>query len=71
MVKKEKIFLGKAEGEGNPVMYVGSSTGRDGIHGATMASEELQKVLKSAVQRFRWAILLRKKLLLEAWPGAF
>jgi len=35
-----KIFLGKAAGVGNPVIYVGSKTGRDGIHGATMASDE-------------------------------
>jgi phosphoribosylformylglycinamidine synthase len=38
IVRKEKIFLGRATGEGNPVMYVGARTGRDGIHGATMAS---------------------------------
>ena len=37
---QEKIFLGKAQGLGNPVIYVGSKTGRDGIHGVTMASEE-------------------------------
>ncbi len=40
IVKKEKIFYAKAAGVGNPVIYVGSKTGRDGIHGATMASEE-------------------------------
>jgi phosphoribosylformylglycinamidine synthase len=40
IVSKNRIFLGKAEGVGNPVMYVGSKTGRDGIHGATMASAE-------------------------------
>ncbi len=40
VVHTDKIFLGKAEGIGNPVMYVGSKTGRDGIHGATMASAE-------------------------------
>ncbi|MDZ4181492.1 MAG: AIR synthase related protein, partial [Candidatus Cloacimonadaceae bacterium] len=34
-VKKDKIFLGRADGVGNPVMYVGAKTGRDGIHGAT------------------------------------
>ncbi|MFQ5900911.1 MAG: phosphoribosylformylglycinamidine synthase subunit PurL [Thermodesulfobacteriota bacterium] len=39
IVKKEKIFKGAACGVGNPVIYVGSKTGRDGIHGATMASE--------------------------------
>jgi len=40
IVKKDKIFYAKAAGVGNPVIYVGSKTGRDGIHGATMASEE-------------------------------
>ncbi|MDO8462205.1 MAG: phosphoribosylformylglycinamidine synthase subunit PurL, partial [Deltaproteobacteria bacterium] len=38
LVKKKKIFKAKAAGIGNPVFYVGSKTGRDGIHGATMAS---------------------------------
>ncbi len=36
--EKDKIFFGKATGIGNPVIYVGAKTGRDGIHGATMAS---------------------------------
>ncbi|SNR86332.1 phosphoribosylformylglycinamidine synthase subunit PurL [Desulfurobacterium atlanticum] len=40
IVKKDKIFYAQAAGVGNPVIYVGSKTGRDGIHGATMASEE-------------------------------
>jgi phosphoribosylformylglycinamidine synthase II len=40
VVEKDRIFRGRAEGAGNPVVYVGSKTGRDGIHGATMASEE-------------------------------
>ncbi|HYB53613.1 MAG TPA: phosphoribosylformylglycinamidine synthase subunit PurL [Thermoanaerobaculia bacterium] len=40
VLPKDKIFRGRAEGTGNPVVYVGSKTGRDGIHGATMASEE-------------------------------
>jgi phosphoribosylformylglycinamidine synthase len=38
VVTKDRIFRARASGEGNPVVYVGSSTGRDGIHGATMAS---------------------------------
>ena len=38
----DKIFLGTAAGVGNPVIYVGSKTGRDGIHGATMASAEFE-----------------------------
>src|SRR3954468_2893304 len=41
LVKKDEIFYAKAVGVGNPVIYVGAKTGRDGIHGATMASEEL------------------------------
>jgi len=40
IVEKDRIFYAKAAGVGNPVIYVGSKTGRDGIHGATMASEE-------------------------------
>jgi phosphoribosylformylglycinamidine synthase II len=40
VVPKDRIFRGFASGVGNPVVYVGSKTGRDGIHGATMASEE-------------------------------
>ena len=40
VVPADRIFRGRAEGIGNPVVYVGSKTGRDGIHGATMASEE-------------------------------
>ncbi len=40
VLPKNRIFRGRAEGTGNPVVYVGSRTGRDGIHGATMASEE-------------------------------
>src|SRR5215510_7106913 len=40
IVPADRIFRGRAEGLGNPVVYVGSKTGRDGIHGATMASEE-------------------------------
>jgi phosphoribosylformylglycinamidine synthase len=38
IAQKDRIFLSKAAGVGNPVVYVGSKTGRDGIHGATMAS---------------------------------
>src|SRR5438477_601850 len=40
LVRKDQIFYAKASGEGNPVIYVGAKTGRDGIHGATKASEE-------------------------------
>ena len=40
IAESDRLFLGEAKGVGNPVMYVGAKTGRDGIHGATMASEE-------------------------------
>ncbi len=40
LVKSDRIFKGRADGVGNPVFYVGAKTGRDGIHGATMASTE-------------------------------
>src|SRR6187402_1005741 len=40
IAESEKLFFGTAEGVGNPVLYVGARTGRDGIHGATMASAE-------------------------------
>ncbi len=40
LVRRDEIFYAKATGVGNPVIYVGAKTGRDGIHGATMASEE-------------------------------
>jgi phosphoribosylformylglycinamidine synthase len=39
ITKNDEIFRGYAKGLGNPVIYVGSKTGRDGIHGAVMASE--------------------------------
>ena len=40
VAQSNKIFYGRAEGVGNPILYVGARTGRDGIHGATMASAE-------------------------------
>ena len=43
LARTDKIFLSAAKGAGNPVVYVGSKTGRDGIHGATMASAEFNE----------------------------
>src|SRR5207248_10662964 len=43
IVKQDQIFFGKASGVGNPILYVGAKTGRDGIHGATMASAEFDE----------------------------
>ena len=43
VIRHEDLQHGRAEGIGNPVIYVGAATGRDGIHGATFASEELNE----------------------------
>ena len=43
LAKKNKIFYSKAKGTNQPVIYVGSKTGRDGIHGASMASTNFDK----------------------------
>src|SRR5216117_803116 len=43
LVRQDQIFFGKATGVGNPILYVGVKTGRDGIHGATMASAEFDE----------------------------
>jgi phosphoribosylformylglycinamidine synthase len=40
VAKKDGLFFGRATGTGNPILYIGAKTGRDGIHGATMASDE-------------------------------
>src|SRR5436309_1720974 len=40
ILRSDAIFRGFAKGVGNPVVYVGAKTGRDGVHGATMASKE-------------------------------
>ncbi|MGX7059308.1 phosphoribosylformylglycinamidine synthase subunit PurL [Vagococcus humatus] len=53
LIEHKDIQKGQAKGEGNPVMYVGAKTGRDGIHGATFASEEFvdgEESQRSAVQ---------------------
>ena len=64
---KDRIFLGRAQGVGNPVVYVGAKTGRDGIHGATMASAEFAA---DDAQEKRPAVQVgdpfTEKLLLEA-----
>jgi len=61
-----RIFLGKAAGVGNPVMYVGAKTGRDGIHGATMASAEFDDATESKRPTVQVGDPFMEKLLLEA-----
>jgi phosphoribosylformylglycinamidine synthase len=66
IAKKEKIFYGKASGEGNPVFYVGAKTGRDGIHGATMASAEFSEDSEKKRPNVQVGDPFKEKLLIEA-----
>ncbi len=66
IVKKDRIFYAKAEGRGNPVLYVGAKTGRDGIHGATMASAEFGENLEHKRPNVQVGDPFMEKLLLEA-----
>jgi phosphoribosylformylglycinamidine synthase len=66
LVRKDEIFYGKASGAGNPVIYVGAKTGRDGIHGATMASEEFHEGTEAKRPNVQVGDPFMEKLLLEA-----
>src|SRR5437868_1076760 len=66
IVKKKHIFTGIAKGVGNPVIYVGSKTGRDGIHGATMASESFSEEKEQRRPTVQVGDPFTEKLLLEA-----
>jgi phosphoribosylformylglycinamidine synthase len=66
LVKKNEIFYARAAGEGNPVIYVGAKTGRDGIHGATMASEEFSEASEAKRPNVQVGDPFLEKLLLEA-----
>ncbi len=66
IAEKDRIFYAKAEGAGNPVLYVGAKTGRDGIHGATMASAEFGKDTELKRPNVQVGDPFKEKLLLEA-----
>ena len=66
IVKTEHVASAIAKGEGNPVMIVGSSTGRDGIHGATFASEEISEKSEAKRPSVQVGDPFTEKLLLEA-----
>ena len=66
LVKKDQIFFGKASGIGNPVLYAGAKTGRDGIHGATMASAEFDEEALEKRPTVQVGDPFLEKLLLEA-----
>lgn len=66
LVKSDEIFLGVASGVGNPVMYVGSKTGRDGLGGAVMSSDSFTEESKSLRPTVQVGDPFTEKLLLEA-----
>ncbi len=66
VARSKGLFFGKAEGEGNPVIYVGARTGRDGIHGATMASAEFDDAAEKKLPTVQVGDPFKEKLLLEA-----
>ncbi len=64
--RKDEIFYAKASGVGNPVIYVGAKTGKDGIHGASMASAEFTEESKQKRPNVQVGDPFLEKLLLEA-----
>ncbi len=64
--RAEDVFYAKASGVGNPVIYVGAKTGRDGIHGASMASAEFTEESKQKRPNVQMGDPFMEKLLLEA-----
>ena len=66
IAEKHRIFYSAARGSGNPVVYVGSKTGRDGIHGATMASAEFDDASDEKRPTVQVGDPFTEKLLLEA-----
>src|SRR5687768_14485054 len=66
LVRRDQIFFGKATGIGNPILYVGAKTGRDGIHGATMASAEFDEEALDKRPTVQVVDPFLEKLLLEA-----
>jgi len=71
LAKSDEIFYGKAEGIGNPVIYVGSKTGRDGLGGAVMSSDSFTEESKSLRPTVQVGDPFTEKLLLEACLEAF
>ena len=66
VARRDRIFLSAAAGIGNPVVYVGSATGRDGIHGATMASAEFDETAAARRPTVQVGDPFAEKLLIEA-----
>ena len=66
VARADRIFYGRASGVGNPMLYVGAKTGRDGIHGATMASDEFSATGPSQRPTVQVGDPFMEKLLIEA-----
>ena len=66
LAQKKRLFRGRASGTGNPVIYVGAKTGRDGIHGATMASDIFSEAIEKPRPTVQVGDPFTEKLLLEA-----
>ena len=66
LARRDKIFTAKAQGPGNPLLYAGSRTGRDGIHGATMASESFDAESEAKRPTVQVGDPFTEKILLEA-----
>jgi len=66
IARRDRIFHARASGPGNPILYVGSRTGRDGIHGATMASEAFEKESEQKRPTVQVGDPFTEKVLLEA-----
>jgi len=66
IARRERIFKAKAAGVGNPILYVGSRTGRDGIHGATMASDSFDAESEKKRPTVQVGDPFTEKVLLEA-----
>ena len=66
VARRDRIFHARASGPGNPILYVGSRTGRDGIHGATMASESFDRESEQKRPTVQVGDPFTEKVLLEA-----
>jgi phosphoribosylformylglycinamidine synthase subunit PurL len=66
VARRDRIFHARASGPGNPVLYVGSRTGRDGIHGATMASDAFDRESEKQRPTVQVGDPFTEKVLLEA-----
>ena len=66
IIKTDELLLGRAGGVGNPVLYIGAKTGRDGIHGATMASDSFDDASEQKRPNVQVGDPFLEKLLLEA-----